>query len=96
MNEPLSNGEINDALRSLPGWEFADNCIRKTFVLSNFRDAVSFIVRLSFEAEQLNHHPELSNVYNRVTVVLRTHDAGDKVTQSDVDLAASIEAVSSI
>jgi 4a-hydroxytetrahydrobiopterin dehydratase len=88
---PLSTEQINDALSNLPGWTFEDDSIAKTYEFGSFREAVSFIVRLAFEAEERNHHPELSNVYNRVDVRLRTHDAGDKVTQMDVDLANKIE-----
>ncbi len=57
----------------------------------NFREAVSFIVRVAFSAEELNHHPELFNVYNRVGITLRTHEASDKVTELDIKLAQAIE-----
>jgi len=52
------------------------------------------MVRLSFEAEDLDHHPELSNVYNRVAIALCTHDAGNRVTQLDVELAQRITQLS--
>ena len=88
---PLSTDTIQSALSDLPGWRYEDNRIVKTFQLSSFREAVSFIVRLSFEAESLNHHPELTNVYNRVDVAITTHDAGNSVTESDLALARAIE-----
>lgn len=91
---PLTNDQINDALAHLPGWSFEDDSLVKTFEFGSFREAMSFMVRLSFEAEERNHHPELSNVYNRVDVRLNTHDAGGKVTQFDVDLAGAIEHLS--
>jgi 4a-hydroxytetrahydrobiopterin dehydratase len=91
---PLSNDQVAEALAELPGWTFEDDCLEKTFEFGSFRAAVSFIVRLAFEAEQQNHHPELANVYNRVQIRLRTHDAGNKVTQMDLDLAKTIEHIS--
>ncbi len=66
----------------------------KTFVFGSFREALSFMVRVGFEAEALNHHPEWSNVYNRVVIRLTTHDAGNKVTTSDLELARRIEGIS--
>ena len=78
----------------MPGWRFEDDQLKKTFELSNFRAAVSFIVRLSFYAEELNHHPDLHNVYSTVDIALTTHDAGDKVTEMDLKLARAIEGFS--
>lgn len=66
----------------------------KTFVFGSFREALSFMVRVGFEAEALNHHPEWSNVYNRVVIRLTTHDAGNKVTTSDLELVRRIEGIS--
>jgi 4a-hydroxytetrahydrobiopterin dehydratase len=64
----------------------------RVFTHRSFRDAIAFIVRLSYEAEALAHHPELSNVYDRVEIRLRTHDAGNRVTSLDVALAKAIDA----
>lgn len=89
--EPLSQENINQALRELSGWSFSEDAITKQFEFSDFRAAVSFIVRLAFYAEELNHHPELQNVYNTVDVSLSTHDAGNKVTEMDLELARRIE-----
>lgn len=91
MAEALTQDKIDTALQSLPGWSFADDKISKTYKFHHYREAMSFIVRLSYEAETMNHHPELFNVYSTVTVSLNTHDAGGKVTQSDLDLATAIE-----
>lgn len=91
---PLTDAEIQSAIADLKGWEYVDESLRKVYQFGSFREAVSFLIRVSFEAEQLNHHPEIENVYNRVTLTLRTHDAGDKVTRADVDLAAAIESFS--
>lgn len=89
--EPLSRDEIDEALQELPGWRFEEDQLKKRFELENFRAAISFIVRLSFEAEQLDHHPELTNVYRTVDVSLTTHVAGDRVSAMDVELAKAIE-----
>ncbi len=92
--EPLSNDAIQSALEGLPEWAYGNERLVRTFTFSDFRAAISFIVRLSFYAEEMNHHPELTNVYNRVTVALTTHDAGDRVTDLDVKLARAIDSFS--
>jgi len=91
--EPLSDDEIADALDALPGWIHEDDKLKKTYEFSDFREAISFIVRLSFYAEEMMHHPELENVYNTVSVALTTHDADGQVTEMDVELASQIEDV---
>ena len=77
------------------GWELADagKAISKSFRFRGCRDAMAWIMRAAFEAEQLNHHPEWSNVYNRVEVRLTTHDAGG-LTARDIDLARRMEKIS--
>lgn len=92
--EPLSREEIDRAIEELPGWSFEDDTITKTFEFGDFRAAVSFIVRIAFYAEEMNHHPNLENVYNRVSIALSTHDAGNKVTEMDLELARRIEGAS--
>ena len=94
MRRALSNEEIASALDTLRGWRFEDDALVKTYQLGNFREAMSFLGRLGFEAEQRDHHPEIKNVYGRVEILLRTHDAGNRVTQADVELARAIEAFS--
>ena len=91
MATPLSSDALQDALASLDGWTHEDDALAKSFEFTDFRAAISFIVRLSFYAEEMNHHPELHNVYNTVDIHLTTHDAGDRVTQKDVDLARAID-----
>lgn len=91
---PLSNDEITAALATLPGWRHEGDALRKTFRFRSHREAISFLVRLSFEAEQRDHHAEIHNVYATVELVLRTHDAGNRVTDADVELARAIEAFS--
>lgn len=94
MTKPLSLVEINDALRPLPGWALEGDTLAKTFKFVSFREAMSFMVRVSFEAEAMDHHPDWTNVYNRVVIRLNTHDAESKVTAKDVALAAKIQAIS--
>ncbi|MBD3616260.1 MAG: 4a-hydroxytetrahydrobiopterin dehydratase [Gracilimonas sp.] len=93
MAQPLSEQDIRDALNSLEGWEFEGNKIKKEFSFNDFSEALGFIVRVGIEAEKQVHHPELFNVYNTVKIQLSTHDAGDKVTQKDIELAQAIESI---
>ena len=79
------------ALAELPGWQFENDALVKTFTLEHFAAALSFIVRLGLECEKMNHHPHLTNVWNRVALRLSTHDAGGKVTEKDLMLATAIE-----
>src|SRR5699024_183371 len=91
MAQPLDNDTINKALESLNGWSYADDKLQKEYEFENFRQAIAFITRISFEAEEQVHHPQIFNVYSTLRVALNTHDAGDKVTEKDVKLAKTIE-----
>lgn len=93
MAKPLSPDEIASALTALPGWRFENDGLAKEFKFASFRAAMGFMVRVGFEAEAADHHPEWTNVYNRVAIRLNTHSAGGKVTAKDVDLAQAIEKV---
>lgn len=92
MDKPLDDKEIETALGRLPGWSRRGDALEKTFEFSDFRRAFAFMVRVAFEAETLNHHPDWSNSYNEVTIRLSTHHAGGKITAKDADLAGRIEA----
>ena len=94
MSTQLKAAKVQAALADLPGWTLKRDALAKTFKFGSFREALSFMVRVSYEAEELNHHPEWTNVYNRVAVRLNTHDAGGKVTAKDVELAARIQKIS--
>lgn len=91
---PLTTAEIDDVLRALPDWKFEGDALAKEFKFGSFREALSFMVRVGFEAEAMNHHPEWTNVYNRVAIRLNTHDAGGKVTLKDANLARKIQGLS--
>lgn len=93
MADPLSTEEITQQLENLPGWEHKDDKVSKEFTFEDFREAMSFITRISYEAEEQVHHPEIFNVYNTVTISLSTHDAGGKVTEKDITLAKTIESL---
>ena len=91
---PLTPAEIAKALRALPDWKLERKALAKEFKFGSFREALSFMVRVGFEAEAMNHHPEWTNVYNRVAIRLNTHDAGGKITLKDVNLARKIQGLS--
>lgn len=90
----LDKSERNAALAGLDGWAYdaARNGIAKRFTFADFSAAFAFMTRVALAAEQADHHPEWSNVWNRVDVLLSTHDAGG-VTQKDIALAQRIEAI---
>ncbi len=88
----LSDDEITDGLASLTGWERTGDEIAKEYRLGNFKDSVAFVVRLSYEAEAANHHPDLDIRWNKVRVALSTHSEGG-ITAKDLDLAAVVESV---
>jgi 4a-hydroxytetrahydrobiopterin dehydratase len=90
---PLSPSRLKAALRGLPGWTGRVNGLAKTFTFADFRTAFAFMTQVAFAADRMDHHPEWTNVYNRVTVRLNTHSAGGRVTALDVALARQIEAI---
>jgi 4a-hydroxytetrahydrobiopterin dehydratase len=93
MAKPLTQTEIAAALKTLDGWNYEHDALVKTFEFGSFREAMSFMVRVGFEAEALDHHPDWTNVYNRVVIRLNTHDADGKVTAQDVQLATKIKEI---
>lgn len=93
MSHAISDSELEAALSGLPGWSVENGELVKTFTLDSFAAAVAAIVRIGFEAEDMNHHPELRNTYKTLEIRLCTHDAGDAVTDRDLALAARIEKV---
>ncbi len=72
-------------------WTETENALHKTFVFADFPDALSWMVKAGFVIEKLNHHPEWTNVYNKVSVKLTTHDAGNTVTEKDWELARKLD-----
>lgn len=93
MTRPVRIGAI-DALETLPLWSDLPggrDAISRTFVFPDFNAAFAFMTRVALKAERMDHHPEWTNVWNRVEVTLTTHDAGG-VTALDVEMAAFMDA----
>jgi 4a-hydroxytetrahydrobiopterin dehydratase len=90
---PLTTAEIEAALCALPGWRCEREALAREFQFADFRAAMAFMVRVGFEADAMDHHPEWTNLYHRVAIRLNTHDAGGRITAKDVALAARISAV---
>ncbi|MBD3884766.1 4a-hydroxytetrahydrobiopterin dehydratase [Phormidium tenue FACHB-886] len=82
----LSSNELAAALTELAGWSLENDKLHRQFQFQSFVEAFGFMSSVALVAESMGHHPEWSNVYNRVTVDLTTHDAGG-ITRLDVDLA---------
>lgn len=74
-------------------WTEKDNKLQKTFTFRNFRDAIAWMVKASYVIDKMDHHPEWTNIYNRVEIKLCTHDAGDKITEKDHKLADALDAI---
>jgi 4a-hydroxytetrahydrobiopterin dehydratase len=91
MPSPLDLDQIKLALSSLKHWRLEDDKLLMDIKLKNFSEALFFLVKVGIEAEKLNHHPEIHNIYNKVTLKLTTHDAGNRVTEKDIVLARAIE-----
>jgi 4a-hydroxytetrahydrobiopterin dehydratase len=72
-------------------WEEKDNQLIKTFVFKNFTEAINFIQLASFKIEKINHHPEWTNIYNKVIVKICTHSAGNTITSKDRELAITLD-----
>ncbi len=94
MAQTLDPARRTEAFARLPGWEPVRDrdAIEKTFRFADFSAAFGFMARVALVAEKMDHHPEWTNVYNRVAVTLTTHDAGG-LTDKDVALALAIEAI---
>ena len=94
MVEQLSESERAEALDGLPDWDHdeARDAIVRTFTFADFSEAFAFMTRVAMLAEVADHHPEWSNVYNRVEILLTTHDAGG-LSGRDIEMAEAIEAL---
>ncbi len=90
MNQ-LDDEAIQAGLSELPGWSLANKKLHAEFTFADFKEAFAFMTRVALTAEASNHHPEWSNVYNRVVIDLTTHDAGG-ISKHDLALAKAINA----
>ena len=90
----LGDAERDEALGGLPGWRFdaERNGIAKSFAFADFSAAFAFMTRVALAAEKADHHPDWSNVWSKVDILLSTHSDGG-VTPRDIALAHAIEAL---
>lgn len=88
--QKLTEAEVISRLSEVQGWELIDGKLSKTFLFDSFVNAFGFMASVALAAESMNHHPEWSNVYNRVAISLTTHDAGG-ISDLDFTLAQRIE-----
>jgi 4a-hydroxytetrahydrobiopterin dehydratase len=73
------------------GWKEVNHKLEKKFVFKDFIEAFAFMTKVALIAEKMNHHPDWNNVYNQVTIILSTHDAGNTITDKDRKLALAID-----
>ena len=94
MVEALSEAERAEALEGLPDWDHDEgrDAIRRSIVFTDFAEAFGFMTQVALIAEKSNHHPEWTNVWNRVEILLTTHDAGG-LSERDIDLAQAIDGI---
>jgi 4a-hydroxytetrahydrobiopterin dehydratase len=88
-NIKMNLEEINNQLKNLPGWQFKDNFLIRKFKFNDFNEAFTFMTAVAAIANEADHHPNWSNVYNQVDISLTTHDLGG-VSQRDILLASAI------
>lgn len=89
-HKKLTADEVQKGLSGLSGWDVVDGKLHKEFRFDDFAGAFGFMTSLALVAERMDHHPEWSNVYNRVEIDLSTHDAGG-ITRLDLDMAAAAD-----
>jgi len=87
----LSQSQVRDEVANLPNWSVKEGKLNAEFRFEDFVDAFAFMTKVAFAAESAQHHPEWRNVYNRVTIDLVTHDAGNAISQLDIDMARKID-----
>jgi 4a-hydroxytetrahydrobiopterin dehydratase len=92
MSTVLSDSEIQQALQQLPGWKRNGNSIERSFQFGDFVRAMDFVNQIAEVAEAVNHHPDFHITYNKVVLVLVSHDSGG-VTQRDVRMAGRINEI---
>jgi 4a-hydroxytetrahydrobiopterin dehydratase len=88
----LSEQEIAAELQKVAGWSVVNGNLHRVFEFKDFSAAFGFMTRVALAAEKMDHHPDWSNVWNKVTVDLSTHSAGG-ITKNDFDLAAKIQQI---
>jgi 4a-hydroxytetrahydrobiopterin dehydratase len=91
----IAAAEAGSRLQKLPGWTLEDNAIRKQFTFDGFPTAIAFIVRLGFDAEAADHHPDILVNYKRVTLTYSTHSEGG-LTEKDFAGAATASQIAAV
>ena len=89
--QKLSETELQQALKSLPEWQIKEGKLSKEYKFNSFPMALGWMVTVGVHAEKMAHHPEWSNVYNKVQVNLVSHDIGNAISNLDVELAKKME-----
>ena len=88
----LTNAEIENGLKALPGWSVVGGKLHREYQFENFVQAFGFMASAALVAESMNHHPEWSNVYHKVVVDLVTHSIGG-ISNFDMELAKKMESL---
>ena len=91
----LNQQQLQEKVSTLQNWSVKEGKLHGEFRFEDFIEAFSFMTKVALAAESAQHHPEWFNVYNRVTIDLVTHDAGDAISQNDIDLARKIDSFAS-
>lgn len=94
MPQKISSQDIDKYLAKLDAWQVVDGreAIHKSFKFPNFKAAFDFMQQIAFYAEQINHHPEWTNIYNRMDVTLSTHDVNG-LSELDFQMAAKMDSI---
>ena len=90
---PLTDSEITERLAQLPGWQRDGDTIKKTYKLNSYLAGLAFASAVGTIAEGMDHHPDMHIGWRKVTVSYNTHSAGNKITDTDFNAAAAIEAL---
>src|SRR5262245_40917927 len=89
----LSPDEVREGLKKLPSWTLKEGKLHRDFTFKKFTEAFAFMTKVAAVADKQDHHPEWSNVYNRVSVELITHDAGPALSERDLRFAREVDLI---
>ena len=89
----LEKSELEETISKFPKWEYQEESLKQDFIFSDFREAFEFMVQVAEIAETLNHHPDWSNSWNRVSIAISTHSAGG-LTALDLKFVEKVESLS--
>ena len=91
----FNDDELKEALTNLEDWQIKSGELAATFKFDGFKQAIGFVVQVAILAEKMNHHPNFSVSYDTVSFSYCTHDAGNKITDIDIELAKAISRIAS-